>query len=492
MRQVDIVWQPQPGPQKALVDCPIGEIFYGGARGSAKTDGVLGKYALKAQRYGRHFNAVFFRKEMPMLDDAIERSLEIYGALGWKWNDQKKTWKTPQGGRLRFRPLENIADTEKYQGQNITDICVEEAGNYPDPRPIDRMNGVLRSVHGVPAQLILTGNPGGPGQHWIRKRYVDPAPKGMKLLHRDLPNGKKHAYIFIPGKIRDNQLLLQKDPDYINRLYMVGSKELVRAWLEGDFGAIEGAYFEEWDGISHVISPFQPPEHWTRLRSMDWGSAKPFDVQWFVIAGEDYLTPDKNWIPKGAMVCYREWYGAKADMDGTSLPNVGLKLPAEEVGQGIWEREKNDPEISYGVIDPAAFSEDGGPSIAHRIMKSTDWKVIFRRADNKRVAKVGPMGGWDQLRARLRGEEFGDPMGHRPMIFWFDTCEDLIRTLPALQHDPNRAEDLDTNAEDHAADCARYAVMSRPWIQEVPVEIPPETDIWGNPKREENSWKTIL
>jgi hypothetical protein len=39
-------WRPQAGPQKALVDCPLKEIFFGGTRGGGKTDGVLGKWAL--------------------------------------------------------------------------------------------------------------------------------------------------------------------------------------------------------------------------------------------------------------------------------------------------------------------------------------------------------------------------------------------------------------------------------------------------------------
>jgi hypothetical protein len=51
------------------------------------------------------------------------------------------------------------------------------------------------------------------------------------------------------------------------------------------------------------------------------------------------------------------------------------------------------------------------------------------------------------------------------MIYCFSTCRDSIRTIPVLQHDPNRAEDLDTNSEDHAADDWRYAAMSRPWLR---------------------------
>ena len=50
-------------------------------------------------------------------------------------------------------------------------------------------------------------------------------------------------------------------------------------------------------------------------------------------------------------------------------PNVGLKMTAEAVGAGIAHRESRDPNLRYGVLDPACFKEDGGPSIAERINK---------------------------------------------------------------------------------------------------------------------------
>jgi hypothetical protein len=69
------------------------------------------------------------------------------------------------------------------------------------------------------------------------------------------------------------------------------------------------------------------------------------------------------------------------------------------------------------------------------------------------------MGGWDLLRSRLVGDADG-----RPMILMFSTCRDLIRTLPALQHDDARPEDLDSDLEDHSADETRYACASRPFV----------------------------
>ena len=43
-----IGWEPQPGPQTALLACPVFEVFFGGARGGGKTDGMLGEWASHA------------------------------------------------------------------------------------------------------------------------------------------------------------------------------------------------------------------------------------------------------------------------------------------------------------------------------------------------------------------------------------------------------------------------------------------------------------
>lgn len=58
------------------------------------------------------------------------------------------------------------------------------------------------------------------------------------------------------------------------------------------------------------------------------------------------------------------------------------------------------------------------------------------------------------------------------MIYFFSTCKDSIRTLPALQHDLVKAEDVDTESEDHAPDEIRYACMSRPYVKQADVKKP--------------------
>jgi len=422
-------------------------VFFGGTRGGGKTDGVLGKWAIKDQRYGQHFNATMFRRTTVSAEDAIERSKEIYEPLGGVFNQSNLRWRMPNGGRVSFRYLENVQDAEHQQGRNLTDAWVEELGQYAHPAPIDRLNGVLRSAHAVPTQLIGTGNPGGAGQHWIAERYgLIPFRKHPYVMARTLPNGEIHEAAVIPSRITDNRILLDSDPGYINRLHLVGNDQLVKAWLDGDWSAIEGAFFDTWSEERHVIDPRTLPRHWTRFRSMDWGYAAPFSVGWWTVAGEDFDI-GKGWpAPRGALIRYREWYGA-------SKPGEGLRMDAEEVAKRIKEIEV-DEVISDGVLDPSAFATDSGPSIAERMMGEG---VFFSPADNKRIARKGAMGGWDQMRARLKGDE--------PMMYLFRTCTDSIRTIPVLQHDAVKAEDLDTEQEDHAADEIRYACMSRPMTQ---------------------------
>ena len=98
-----------------------------------------------------------------------------------------------------------------------------------------------------------------------------PFPTRPKILERALPDGSKHLVAVIPSRLTDNTILLKSDPGYVGRLHLVGNAQLVRAWLDGDWNAIEGAFFDEWQEKLHVIPPFNVPAEWMRFRAMDWG-----------------------------------------------------------------------------------------------------------------------------------------------------------------------------------------------------------------------------
>ena len=451
MAQV-VVWEPQPGPQTHLLTCPIFEVLYGGARGGGKTDGMLGEWVSHAGTHGTAASGLMVRRSRTELYDTIERSRVLYSRLGATFNETEKLWRFTNGARLRFAFLENDSDAERYQGHAYTRVYVEEIGNFPNPAPIMKLMATLRSSTGAPVGFRATANPGGPGHQWVRARYIDPAPLGYQVI-RDEETSLERVYI--PARVSDNRQLLDHDPNYISRLKASGSPELVRAWLDGDWSVVTGAYFSEFSIDRHVIAPFAIPKHWVRFRAADWGSAKPFSIGWYAVSDGEMTE-----YPRGALIQYREWYGMKPNS-----PNVGLKMTAEQVAEGILEREEEGEKIDMSVMDPAAFAQDGGPSLAERMAKCG---VFFQRADNSRVGPRGAMGGWDLLRARLVGED------DRPMLYFFSTCPHIIRTLPALQHDDKRPEDVDTDGEDHAPDQTRYACSARPWVRSIEKPKPPK------------------
>lgn len=446
-----VIWQPQEGPQTALLACPVFEVFYGGARGGGKTESSIGDWLQHSAQYGEGAIGIFFRRKLVQLAEVIARTKQLFTKLGAKYNEQQKTWTMANGARLKFAYLERDSDAEEYQGHSYTRVYVEELTNFPSPGPIDKLRATLRSGAGVPTGMRLTGNPGGAGHNWVKKRYIDPDPAGYRILTEETEievDGVKQivalSRVFIPSKIGDNQLLMRNDPTYILRLKQSGSAALVEAWLKGNWDVIDGAFFDEWDESRHVIGtnvglPLLKPS-WLRFRAFDWGSAKPFSCGWYCVIEE--TTPLGDFIlPKGALVKYREWYGSTG-------PNKGLKMTADLVAQGIVNREAGE-RIRYGAADPSIYIRDGGPSIGETMAIH---RCSWRRADNKRKA------GAEALRQRLVGVD------GNPMIYFLDCCEDTIRTIPTLQHDEDDPEDVDTEAEDHAYDETRYAVMSRPWV----------------------------
>lgn len=457
-----VVWKPQPGPQTALVACPVFEVFYGGARGGGKTDASLGDWLEHQATWGKHAIGVFFRRTLPQLSEVIARAQDLFTPLGAQWHEQKKRFRFPNGARLSFRFLEKDSDAENYQGHSYTRVYVEEVPNFPFSGPIDKLRATVRST-AVPYSacgMRLTGNPGGPGHAWVKKRYIDPAPAGGVIIAEKFLNPFTHEYqeterVFIPAKLSDNRLLMESNPHYAAQLQQAGSKQLVAAWLLGNWDIIDGAFFSEFDPIKHVLPASwlsRVPSHSYCFRAMDWGYARPFSVGWYVVS-------DGTWgLPRGALVKIQEWYGC------TGKPNEGLRMDAPLVAEGVRDRDLTLAKewglrVRPGPADPSIFARDGGPSIAEMMLAK---QVTWVRADNKRIP------GWQNVRRGLRGHHAD---GSEPLLYFLETCHDSVRTIPLVQHDERKAEDLDTESEDHAVDELRYAASSRPFtIDAAPAE----------------------
>lgn len=366
-----------------------------------------------------------------------------------------------------------------YDGVEIHVLLIDELTHFSE-KIYRFLRGRVRAVGLPPLPPELVGcfprilcgtNPGNIGHLWVKNSFIDNC---VPMEIRQMPPEEGGMLRqFIPALLEDNPSMTEQDPTYEAKLKGLGSKALVRAKRYGDWNIIEGAYFDCWSP-KNVIEPFEVPARWTRFRAFDWGSAKPFSVGWYAVS-DGTITDGETYIPKGALIKYKEWYGCVP-----GKPDTGLKLTAEAIAEGIKEMDGDDV-LQYSVADPAIFTEDGGPSFANRFALKG---VYFRRADNKRTPKDGAAGGWDMMRARLIG------MDERPMLYFFETCYDSIRTIPALQHDPAKPEDLNTKMEDHSADETRYACMSNPWVMPTP-DAASDTpkDRYSDDEEDDDGWR---
>jgi len=70
------------------------------------------------------------------------------------------------------------------------------------------------------------------------------------------------------------------------------------------------------------------------------------------------------------------------------------------------------------------------------------------------------LNGWRAVREYLKPIMKGEEVMASLQVF--NTCDEFIRTVPALVFDTIKVEDVDTDGEDHAGDAIRYGLMSKP------------------------------
>ncbi len=459
-------YEPQEGPQTALIDCDIFEVLYGGAVYGGKTFGFILDWLFHEDEYGPYANGIWVRRQRtPDLDHILEKSSQIFPQFGAHYDKQHNVWQFESGAKLFLRPLWNLSDADSYLSHEYSRVYAEELTTWPDPAPLFRIMERCRSAKGVIVGFRANSNPGSIGHTWVKQRYIDPHPAGFKPIYDKYGNCR----VYIPSRFWDNKIGLSQDPNYPQRVAGANSTAVALAKLGGDWNQIEGQFFDCWSQTENVLPPFQPPEHWTRIQGYDYGFSAPFSFGWWVVASEDTIIGGRR-VPRGALVCYREWYGAEKDEQGNTKPNVGLKMKLSDVRKGVLDREKGE-HIHVRYADPSIFKADDGPSIDEQL------GLGMTPADNKRIP------GWQEVYGRIAGEN------GTPMLFVCSNCPDTIRTLPAMPHDRHNSEDIDTDAEDHAPDQVRYVCTGRPWVSKKREEKAPKPRDYGiREQTEEPTW----
>ncbi len=427
-----IAWQPQPGPQDLFVRCPAFECLYGGAVGGGKTDALLGDFS-RGIELGSAWVGMYLRRHFPDMDDVIRRSFEIFGKVYGPqcYSGSKYQWNFPSGAILQFRALERDDDVQKYIGQQYSWLGWDELTQWASPYPYTFLMTRVRSAKGVQVRVRAATNPGGPGHSWVKSRFLDQAPPGVPL-QVTTKSGDKYYRVFIPSKLEDNQILMQADPGYADRIYEVSDPSLAKALREGNWNIVAGAAFPEFDPSKHVVKTRPIPTDRPTWRSMDWGYAEPYGNLWMFPSNE------------GKLIIDGELYG------WSGRPNIGTKEPPSEVRRKIAMYEAlHELYVPYGLLDNQCWEERGTTS---QIVKELSGGAYDDYRLHWQPWKKGPNSRVNQkqlihnLLAITNGETRLEIM---------DCCVHLIRTLPILPVDKNNTEDVDTTSEDHLYDALR-------------------------------------
>jgi hypothetical protein len=414
-----VLFHPNDGPQTDFLAAGEKDVLYGGAAGGGKSYAMLVdplRYAHK-----KAHRALILRRSMPELREMIDKSRELYPQAfpGAKFREVEKLWNFPSGAKIEFGFLERDADVYRYQGQAYSWIGFDEITHLPTEFSWNYLASRLRTTDPeIQTYLRCTANPGGVGAHWVKRRYVDPYEHNKSFEGTDGLTRK-----FIPAKLADNPYLAE-DGVYEQMLMSLPPIQR-RQLLEGNWDVSEGAAFVEFDPNVHVITPFQIPLPWERVKGIDYGYASESCCLWGTIDMND-----------GTLIIYRELYRKS--------------LTGEELASIISNMELDDPFSVSGVLDTAAWAKTGttGPTVGESLLRAGH---KLRRADKNRVQ------GKIQIHEYLKIKENG-----RPKLQIFNSCPNLIRELQSIPLSKTNPEDVDTNASDHAYDALRYMIMSRP------------------------------
>ena len=437
----EIVLAYTPQPKQNIFHSTVADvILFGGSAGPGKTTALL-MDALIFVIQNPGSTACLMRRTFPELESSlIRKSQEMFPPEFCRYNDAKHRWTIDTGAArsyVVFAHAEREADVLKHRSAEWQYLGIDESTSFTEYMFEQLLIRVRGSTSGQPPRVRLCSNPGLLGHGWHKKYFGISGPNekgGHKPFETWRPPrapGAKYdppTRCFIPATIFDNPALLAGDPTYLAKLEALPEGQR-RMLLYGEWEGFAGQYFSEVDRARHMITYYEPPRHWKRFRSVDFGFAKPFAAYWHAMD------------ERGHCYTYREAY--KTGLLDSAQAKLIKKMSVLANG---------DPEdFEFSVADPRqdVKSKDTGITTQQRYHEEG---VLIFPGSNARVP------GWSVMRQWLSI----DPATGTPWWTIADTCPELLRELEEAVFDPNKPEDLDTRGSDHGLDSCRYFMMARP------------------------------
>ncbi|MBC8184295.1 MAG: Terminase-like family protein [Bacteriovoracaceae bacterium] len=467
MTKLKLNYEPQPKQAQAH-SCPANEILYGGAAGPGKSHYLRMEAFIWCCRIPG-LQVYLFRRTFPELEkNHILPSLEQFPKGVAQYKDQKRRWEFNNGAMLHFCHVQFEKDVFNYQGAEIHILLIDELTTFTEfiylylfGRNRCALDIPEKYRHKIPS-TVCASNPGGVGHQFVKQRWVDFAEPFKLKRATEAEGGMVRCYI--PGLLEDNPILQLRDPGYIHKLNAL-PEPFRTAYMKGDWEIFLGQAFN-FNKYDHVIPPMEIPENAEIYMTYDWGYGAPFSILWFWVDAD------------GRLYLFDEWYGCEEaeTKNGIRLPDsdIAIQLKMKEQHPAFFARGRDI--IRYTGHDSFSKKPDykGGGQGKSTAEIFTEHDIHLIKADPNRLLKIR------QFRERLKTpvNSKNEPTGDMPMLLVYDTCHHFIRTIPTLQTNIKKIEDINDKhpVEDHCYDSVTQICMARPLAITLPATKSAMTD----------------
>lgn len=380
------------------------------------------------------------------------------------------------GSMISLKHCWTDAALSKVQGIPKHVRVIDEAGQIPERR-LKWLKVWMTMSDNAKAQIpiewrhlfpkiIYLMNRMGPSKSYFRSRFVRSRPK--------YAIEKVGAFLqqYIPAKVDDNPS--ENIQDTIDRVTEATDAATAKALLSEDgWDAQTGNYFEMWESEKHVIKDFVIPDFWLRFRTFDYGSYEPWACLWWAVSPG--VEVNGKYLPRGCLVCYREWYGCKAEHPKSEKDDLVTNLAPTgwsnaDIANGIIDRTEERFDNQPTFTDKFPFNNLGGRTIAKEF-KEAGINLTLGDTDRKN--------GWAQMASKLTGELLIAGSEERwPMIVFFESCKYCQDYIPMIERNPNEGKLWDAQEDGeatHICDCVRLASMANKVVYDAPRDI--ETEV---------------
>lgn len=251
---------PLPGSQTEFCNCNADIVLMGGGAGGGKTLGLLLDFAKPEYLRNSEYNGVIFRRTYPEIKNPggiLDESRKLYYSIAGQLIQNPLDWTFRSGAKIAFRHLQHEKTVYEYQGSQLNRLGFDELCHFSEESFFYLLSR-NRSTSGIKPQVRATCNPD--ADSWVAKLvewyvdgdgYPDRSKTGKirwfirrdrELIWADTPeelqnkyaNSLPKSFTFIPALVKDNPVLMEKDPGYLANLMALHPVERARL-LEGNW-----------------------------------------------------------------------------------------------------------------------------------------------------------------------------------------------------------------------------------------------------------------